>query len=348
MKILISLFTIFAFYFFSLQIPKKNFQFSKITPKFTFSYAQASTAQTLLNQVESLYELIEGGEGQSTANGGLMDFINTIVTNLGSGLYTAGYQNCLSIPKTGSEQITDSQYTYDLVFEPGVKTIPSHFFQGAGETLENRIEVSAESNEFMTIEFTCNDSGFSTGYFRYYEFDAETDRDADSEIFTTTNADALADPINIETYFQYDVTKDKVIVDFYLTMITSAGKTRKLATQFETTNGNQFKIWTIQYLDDLTADTVEAVMVSADRDQKFYSINRGLPNSDASDTTDEVSNWSDSECVNNSNGTPDLSISLCTSSSLAKENGHPIQLLGSSQAFTIQNIQNLTLSTIDH
>lgn len=141
---------------------------------------------------------------------------------VGGVLYSSGYKTCDAIPTTGSTSGTSQVAgTLNLTFSAGTKTIPSYYPVDASSTMDKRIAISG--NVAVELELKCNtDATIQTGYVK----------------FTYTQYDIV-----YEGYFQQNSTTGAINVDMYVKTQTGGGINLLIPTQFVTTNGESFSLY---------------------------------------------------------------------------------------------------------
>lgn len=141
---------------------------------------------------------------------------------LGGILYGAGYETCDAIPTSGSASGEVQRVgTLNLTFGAGTKTVPSYYQADGGETMDKRIVVAG--NVTMEVELKCNtNTAIQTGYVK----------------LTYTQFNYV-----YEGYFQQNSTTGAVNLDIYVKTETGGGTELLIPTQFVTTNGENFTIY---------------------------------------------------------------------------------------------------------
>ncbi|MDD0854004.1 hypothetical protein HBN50_12905 [Halobacteriovorax sp. GB3] len=194
-----------------------------------FSNKSGTTTADRAQYIKSLYYSVNGyPDNYDTTNlaDPHLNLFNNILGENGVGgiLYSAGYTSCDTIPSSGTASGTSPQVgTLNLTFGSATKSVPSYYTTNGGDAMDKNMTVSGNASVTVTVELKCHDdSALQTGYVKLN--------------FTEYS-------VVYEGYFQQNTTTGAVNLDMYIKTQTGGGTDILIPTQFVTTDGQNYKIY---------------------------------------------------------------------------------------------------------
>lgn len=280
-----------------------------------------------------LYYLVNGPSGNYTIQEQPhLDLFNSIfgAQGLGGILYSNGFENCESIPTSGTASGTVSQgsnsMTLDLNFSAGTKTLPSFYPVDGGETMDTRISFSASITN-MVVEMKCSDSStVSSGYILM---------------------DYPNYGVTMEGFFQQDSSSGAVNLDFYIKTVDGANNPIILPIQFKTEDGSSYTIFSAFLKPTDNNYNVVAVhgTVNSSAQVAFLRTN-ATAGSDVTTTPDNFGSLSDSGTTTVATECVEMSTHTTTTGCAAIPAPSPVVINGMTNSWTVNSMKALVLSTI--
>lgn len=202
---------------------------SAFSPLESFSNKKNKSTSDRVDYIKELYYSVNGYPPDYDTSMKPQPYLEQFNLALGENgvggiLFSSGYETCDAIPTTGNASGTSTVVgTLNLTFASATKTVPSYYTTDAGKAMDKRISVSGAGDISVDIELKCNDdTSIQTGYVK----------------FTSTQFNVV-----YEGYFQQNSTTKAINVDMYIKTETGGGSQILIPTQFFTTDGEQFTIF---------------------------------------------------------------------------------------------------------